>query len=184
MFTNDILEKKARYIQGNNQLMQEFSFASCMTKLFINKVFNSHHYGSVLWDLYGREAEMVCNTWNVSIRKMLRIDRKSHRYLIEPLSGIKHLKRTLLEAFMNFTKKLSNSPKKAVKNVYDFIQKGLQECYRIEHTKYIFGMCCRWTSSILWYQYKNTGFLLLATGGRMENTNYPRINRYERWFKG
>ena len=54
---------------------------------------------------------------------MLRIDRKSHRYLIEPLSGIKHLKRTLLEAFMNFTKKLSNSPKKSVKNVYDLIRK-------------------------------------------------------------
>ena len=43
IFDRDIIEKRARYIQGNNQLMQEFSFANCTTKLFINRVYNSHH---------------------------------------------------------------------------------------------------------------------------------------------
>ncbi len=123
IFNRDILEKRARYIQGNNQLMQEFSFASCLTKIFINRVYNGHHYGSVLWDLYGRKAEMVYNTWSVSIRRMLRIDRKSHRYLIEPLSRMKHLKRMILEAFMTFTKKLSSSPKSSIRNVFELVQK-------------------------------------------------------------
>ena len=122
IFERDILEKRARYIQGNNQLMQEFSFASCTTKLFINRVYNSHHYGSVLWDLYGRQVDMVNNTWNVSIRKMLRVDRKTHRYLIEPLSGMKHLKRMLLKSFTTFTKKLSTSPKTAIRNVFHLIR--------------------------------------------------------------
>ena len=48
IFSRDILEKRARYIQGNNQLMQEFSFADNLTKLFVNKVYNGHHHGSVL----------------------------------------------------------------------------------------------------------------------------------------
>ena len=58
----DVMEKRARYIQGNNQLMQEFSFASTWTKMFINRVYNGHHYGSVLWDLYGKETNKVYNT--------------------------------------------------------------------------------------------------------------------------
>ena len=121
IFSGDINEKRARYIQGNNQLMQEFSFASCSTKMFINKIYNGHHYGSVLWDLYNSQTEMVYNTWSVSIRKMLRLDRKTHRYLIEPLSKMKHLKRMLFESFNTFTKKLATSPKESVRNVYGII---------------------------------------------------------------
>ena len=118
IFSRDILEKRARYIQGNNQLMQEFSFASNTTKLFVNKVYNGHHYGSVLWDLYGKEANMVYNTWSVSIRRMLRLDRKTHRYFIEPLSGMEHAKKTLFKAFLSFTRKLESSPKTPVRDVY------------------------------------------------------------------
>ena len=74
IFNRDIMEKRARYINGNNQLMQEFSYASCMTKIFINRVYNSHQYGSVLWDLFGKQANME-RTWSVSVRNMLRLDR-------------------------------------------------------------------------------------------------------------
>ena len=108
IFQHDILEKRARYIRGNNQLMQEFAFTDCPTKIFINNVYNSHHYGSVLWDLYSREAEMAYKTWSVSSRLMLRIDRKSHRYLIEPLSEIPYLRRSLLLGFNSFVQKLQN----------------------------------------------------------------------------
>ena len=122
IFSRDILEKRARYIQGNNQLMQEFSFADNLTKLFVNKVYNGHHYGSVLWDLYSKEASMVYNTWSVSIRRMLRLDRRTHRYLIEPLSGMEHLKKSVFKAFMSFTEKLQSSPKAAVREVYAVVK--------------------------------------------------------------
>ena len=70
------MEKTARYIQVNNRLMQKFSFASTWTKMFINRACNGHHYGSVLWDLYGEETNMVYNTWNASTRRMLRVCEK------------------------------------------------------------------------------------------------------------
>ena len=57
----DIKEKRARYISRNNELLQEFSFAHPRTKFQINKIFNSHFSGQVLWDLFCRESEMVEN---------------------------------------------------------------------------------------------------------------------------
>ena len=123
ILTNDVLEKRARYIQCNNELMQEFAYTSCSTKAFINRTFNSHAYGSVLWNLYGREANMLCNTWSVSIRRMYRLDRRTHRYFIEPVSEMEHLRSALIKRFISFTEKLSQSPKVAVQNLYKILHK-------------------------------------------------------------
>ena len=123
ILTNDVLEKRARYIQCNNELMQEFAYTSCSTKAFINRTFNSHVYGSVLWNLYGREAKMLCNTWSVSIRRMYRLDRRTHRYFIEPVSEMEHLRIALIKRFISFTEKLKQSPKTAVQNLYKILYK-------------------------------------------------------------
>ena len=48
ILTRDIIEKRARYINSNNELVQEFAYTSSDTKAFINRVFNSHAYGAVL----------------------------------------------------------------------------------------------------------------------------------------
>ena len=88
----DIMEKRASYIQRNNELMQEFWFTHSSTKAFINRVYNSHFYGSVLWNLFEKEADMLYNTWSVSVRKMFGLDRCTHRYLIEPISDMQHIK--------------------------------------------------------------------------------------------
>ena len=118
LLNKDILEKRAEYIQRNNELMQEFSYAHSDTKININNIYNSHFYGSVLWNLGCREADMIYNTWNSSIRKMLRLDRTTHRYLIEPLSNTRHIKISLMERFRNFSEKLSTSSKTAVKYLH------------------------------------------------------------------
>ena len=112
--------KKKKEKKRYNHVLDRTSYN--LKSLFINRVYNSHHYGSVLWDLYGRQVEMACNTWSVSIRKMLRVDRRTHRYLIEPLSGMKHLKRMILGSFLAFTKKLATSPKYVVRNVFAMMQ--------------------------------------------------------------
>ena len=51
ILTRDIIEKCARSINSNNELVQEFAYTSSDTKAFINRVFNSHAYGAVLWNL-------------------------------------------------------------------------------------------------------------------------------------
>jgi hypothetical protein len=114
----DILEKRARYIQRNNELMQEFSFTYSCTKAYINRVFNSHFYGSVLWNLFERESRMLVNTWSTSVRKMFRLNRRSHRYLIEPISGMQHIKQALIQRSIGFMKRLSSSRKGVLRNAF------------------------------------------------------------------
>ena len=112
------MEKRARYIQSNNELMQEFSFTHSRTKAFINRVFNSHFYGSVLWNLCERESKMLYNTWSVSVRKMFRVDRKTHRYLIEPISRMQRI-----ESALRFTKRLASSRKSVLRHAFKVFSK-------------------------------------------------------------
>ena len=53
----------------------------------------------------------------MSIRRMLRVDRKTHRFLIEPLSGTRHVKRSIFKAFVSFVEKLQHSPKEVVRKL-------------------------------------------------------------------
>ena len=48
ILNQDMKQKYAQYIQRNNELMQEFAFASGTTKTKINSIFNIHFTGSVL----------------------------------------------------------------------------------------------------------------------------------------
>ena len=66
----DMSIKRARYIDRNNELQQEFFFAHPETKVKVNRIYNTHFTGSPLWDLFSRESEMIENTYNVSIRAM------------------------------------------------------------------------------------------------------------------
>ena len=113
------MEKRACYIQRNNELMQEFWFTHSSTKDFINRVYNSHFYGSVLWNLFEKEANMLYNTWSVSVRKMFGLDRRSHRYLIEPVSDMQHIKMSLMQRFVGFTRKLSSSKKNVLRHAFE-----------------------------------------------------------------
>ena len=51
----DTMQKRASYINRNNELMQEFYFAHPISKVKINNSFNTSFYGCVLWDLFGKE---------------------------------------------------------------------------------------------------------------------------------
>ena len=123
LLTKDIMEKRPKYIQCCNELVQEFSYTCSRTKAFINRVFNTHVYGSVLWNLHGNEAEMLYNTWSTSIRKIFQLDRKTHRYLIEPVRKMEHLKNAIHKRFIAFTKKLETSPKMVVRRINQIVGK-------------------------------------------------------------
>ena len=65
---------------------------------------------------------MIYNTWNMSIRKMFRLDRTTHRYFIEPISNTPHIKTSLLKRFMKFTNNLACSRKTAAKNLFNIVK--------------------------------------------------------------
>ena len=57
-------------------------------------IYNSYFTGSLLWDL---SAGRLHNTWSTSLRRMFRLDRKTHQYLIEPISRVEHIKLSLMK---------------------------------------------------------------------------------------
>ena len=123
ILNQDMKEKRAQYIQRNNELMQEFSFANSITKIKIYAIFNSHFTGSVLWDLLGPDAEKIYNTWSTSVRKMFRLDRTTHRYFIEPISKMPHIKISFMKRFTTFTDNISRSEKISMRNMFNTIKK-------------------------------------------------------------
>ena len=123
---NDILPKRARYIQRNNEINQEFHYAHPKTLFDINLIYNGHFTGSPLWDIFSKEAVMLENTWNRSFRIMYDLPRNSHRYFVEPISESPHLKSVLIKKFLKFTEQIKNSKKDAIKNVFLKIRKNCQ----------------------------------------------------------
>ena len=86
------------------------------------------------------EAEKLYRSWNVMVRNFLNLDKKTHRSLIEPLSGHLHLKTMLLSRFVRFHKGLVNSPKFTVR----FLARLAERDQRTVHGKtlnWLLGQC-------------------------------------------
>ena len=79
----DLMIKRAKFIERNMELNQEFYFAHPESKVQVNQIYNSHFSGSSLWNLFSNEAEMLEKTWNVSIRQMFNLPRETHKFFIE-----------------------------------------------------------------------------------------------------
>ena len=96
----DKKKKRAAYIDRNNTLFQEFYHAHPRTKNKINRIYNNHFTDSPLWNLFCREAGMLCNSWNKSVRLMFDVPLSTHRYFLEPLAEMRQLKFTLIKRFL------------------------------------------------------------------------------------
>ena len=122
----DLMEKRALYINRVNELNQEFYYAHPSTKIMINNIFNSSFYGSQIWDLFCDEATRLEKSWNISQRILLGIPRTTHRYFIEPLSGTPHIMISLYKRFLNFISSIKTSSKSILKNMLNLIKDDCQ----------------------------------------------------------
>ena len=79
----DTIEKRAKYIEKNLELLQEFYYVHPEVLCKINRIYNSSFPGSNLWDFTSRTFNMILNTWSVSVRSMWKLPYQTHRYFIE-----------------------------------------------------------------------------------------------------
>ena len=119
---SDTMQKRASYINRNNELMQEFYFAHPLSKVKINNSFNTSFYGCVLWDLLGKESLRLEKTWNVSMRKMLHLPHNTPRYFIEPISNTRHIISSIYSTFLRFIDKFKSCNKSAILNLFHTIK--------------------------------------------------------------
>ena len=77
----------------------------------MNNIYNSHQYGSVLWNLFGKGSQSIESSYNRSVKVMLDLPWATHRSLIQPLTGETHVKLVLLKRYLIFLEKMKNSGK-------------------------------------------------------------------------
>ena len=122
----DIKFKNAKYNGKNIELTQEFFFAHPETRLQINQIYNSSYYSSPLWDLFGSGAKKIESSYNRSVKIMLGLPYDTHRCLIEPLTGIKHVKKLLISRFLGFMDNIAKNEKEAIKMLMNIAKKDVR----------------------------------------------------------
>ena len=122
----DIKIKRAKYIDKDNSLLQEFYFAHPQTKAKVNNIYNSHFTGSQLWKFGSNELGKFESTYNRSIKLMYDIPLATHRFFIEPLSGVPHLSRILVRRYLSFIEKIKKSSKVALKQLLEMVMRDVR----------------------------------------------------------
>ena len=111
----DMCLKRGKFIGKINSLLQEFHHINPYLLLKLIETYACSLYASSLWDLNSNDAEKLYKTWNVTVRNVLSLDRKTHRRLIEPMSGCVHLKTSLLSGYVKFYQTLRQSKKFSIR---------------------------------------------------------------------
>ena len=122
----DIAMKRGKFIGKVNSLMQEFHFASSDVLLKLVNVYTTSFYGSSLWDLLSADCDRIFKSWNVTVRNILNLERSTHRYMIESLSGCLHPKVMLASRLVSFYQALVNSPKFCVRYLARLAEKDMR----------------------------------------------------------
>ena len=107
----DIAQKRGKFIGKVNSLMQEFHYVDpdILTKLI--NVYATSFYGSSTWDIFSKDCERLYKSWNVTIRQVFGLDRCTHRYLIEYVSGCLHPQVMLASRLVTFHRSMVTSSK-------------------------------------------------------------------------
>ena len=129
----DIAQKRGSFIGKTNGLLQEFGNVTPKVLIKILHTFAANLYGSNLWNLFGKDCERLFTSYNVAIRNILKVDRCTHRYLIEPISEALHLKTLLAGRLISFHKSLIATSKFPVR----FLAKLFESDLRTTHGKNI-----------------------------------------------
>ena len=94
----NIMNKRAKFVGKVNSIMQELHSANENVLIKLLNTYTTSSYGCPLWDPLSAESDKIYRNWNVTIRNVLKVDQKTHRYmlLIEPLSQYLYPKIMLL----------------------------------------------------------------------------------------
>ena len=117
--------KRARYIERNCEINQEFHYVHPELKCKLNKIYNSSFPGSILWDLTSVAVQSLINTWSISVRHMWNLPRETHRSFIEPLEGV-HAKTMLYSRFVKFVQSITKGNKLAPIYLLESIKNNTQ----------------------------------------------------------
>ena len=119
----DMKQKVARYIDKNCSINQEFSFAHPTSKILLNQIYNCHFSGCQVWNLFSSGAKSFYSTYNRSVKLLADLPYATHRFLIEPLSGLQHMS---IRVIRNFISSIRNSPIPVLRQLYNIVKSDVR----------------------------------------------------------
>lgn len=122
----DMAQKRGAFIGKVNSLLQELHFVSPEVFMKLLNTYATSMYGSNTWDILSSDCERLFRSFNVTVRNVYNVDRCTHRYLVEPISGSLHLKVMLASRYVTFFHSLVKSKKMPVRFLARLAQSDLR----------------------------------------------------------
>ena len=107
--------KKRIFIGTFFELKQELKSPDPIVFMNLIMLYNSHFYGSNLWNLM--DIDGINTAWNKIVRIIFDLPYRTHRYLLEPFSGFHHISTLLNNRFLKFYTTIFMSNKKVISNL-------------------------------------------------------------------
>ena len=107
---------RMRFINDSTDVRDMFKFAMPEQVINAMQVYVSSFYGSILFDLYGGEAEKIFRCWNTALKLVWQVPRTTHGYLVENLLGksCSSLRNSILTRFIKFARTLAINSSKEI----------------------------------------------------------------------
>ena len=107
----DTRMKRASFIQNSTDMRDLFRFALPGQVLNAVQTYNSHFYGSMIWDLFGAMANQVYRSWNTTVKLAWNLPRSTHNYFLEHLlaKDMRSARQQILSQYIGFLKRLGKS---------------------------------------------------------------------------
>ena len=83
--SQDVLQKRATFIQTCYNLNQEFHFATEEVRLKMLILYNTSFYGSNTWKFSSEEVRKFGKTWNINLRILFNLPWDTHCWIVEEL---------------------------------------------------------------------------------------------------
>ena len=120
--SKDVMEKRARFIQRCYDLNQEFDFADCETRLRMLQLYNTAFFSSNNWLFSSEEVHRLGRSWNVNLRILFNLPMDTHCWIVENLSGGRHLRQMLFTRFIKYIKSLAFNKRLSIRTLFNVIK--------------------------------------------------------------
>ena len=115
----------ASFIQNSTNVRETFKFADPAQIPQAVKVYCCDFYGSMLWDLYGDQAEQMYRTWNTCVKLAWDVPRSTDTFFKDELlcSGLPSIRQQIRGRYPKFFRSLLDSPSLEVAVVARIVSK-------------------------------------------------------------
>ena len=124
----DIVIKRAKFIQAAVEVRDLFSFAAPAEVLHAMKVYSSSYYGSNLWDLSGVKARQMYSSWNTMVKLVWYCPPWTRTFFVQQVLSCGHTsaKVDILTRYVKFFHSLRGSACHEVRILSRYLARDVQ----------------------------------------------------------